>query len=91
MRTPDRPGHTGPWLLECQNTLNVVSVNFFARNRVDDRRLNTEEWKGGTTWLGGCYASKRSDNIGTGLCLPVRLIFISSFQDEERESLTSMT
>ena len=74
---PDRAGHAGPWLLECQNALNVVSMNLFARNRVDNRRLDTEERKRGTTWLGGGYTSKRSDDVGTSLSLPVCLEFVN--------------
>ena len=70
---PDCAGHTGPWLLECQNTLNVVSVDLFTGNRVYDGRLDAKEWEGGTTWLGGSYTSKRSDDMGTGLSLPVCL------------------
>ena len=77
MCAPDCAGHARPWLLEGQNTLHVVSVNFFARNGVDNRRLDTEEWKGGAAWLGGSYTRKRSNNVGTSLGLPVCLEFLS--------------
>ena len=72
--TPDCASHTWPWLLECQNTLDIVSVNFFAGDRVDDRRLNSEEGKGGRTWFGRCYSCERSDDMGAGLSLPVSLL-----------------
>ena len=73
MCSPDCASHARPWLLEGQNTLNIVSVNLLAGDGVDDRRLDTEEWEGGTAWLGGCNTSKRSDDVGSGLGLPVCL------------------
>ena len=71
--SPDCASHARPWLLEGQNTLNIVSVNLLAGDGIDDRRLDTEEWEGGTAWLGGCNTSKRSDDVGSGLGLPVCL------------------
>ena len=73
MCTPDCARHTGPRLLERQNPLNIVSVNLFARDRIDNRRLDTKERKGCTTWLGGRNSSKRSDDIRPRLRLPVSL------------------
>jgi hypothetical protein len=77
--TPDCASHARPWLLESQNTLNIVSVDLLARDRVDDRRLDTKEWKGSATWLSRCDTSERSDDIGASLGLPVCLLFVSSF------------
>lgn len=69
----DAAGHARPGLLEGQNTLDVVSVQLFARDGVDDGGLNAEERKRGTTRLGGGDTSKRGDDVGAGLCLPVGL------------------
>ena len=43
--SPDCASHTGPWLLESQDTLNIVSMNLFTGNWIDDRRLDTEKWE----------------------------------------------
>lgn len=81
--TPDRASHARPCLLEGKNTLDIVAVNFFAGDGVDDRRLDAEEGEGCRTWLSGCDASKRSDNVRAGLslpvCLDVRLVLAYSF------------
>ena len=69
--TPDGASHAGPSLLEGQDTLDVVAVNLLAGNRVDKRGLDTEEGERGRAGLGGGNASKGSDDVGTGLGLPV--------------------
>jgi hypothetical protein len=43
--SPDCAGHARPWLLESQDTLNIVSVNLLAGNWIDDRRFDTEKWE----------------------------------------------
>lgn len=45
MCAPDCARQTWPWLLEGQHTLNIVSVDLLAGDRIDDRRLDTEERK----------------------------------------------
>jgi len=79
MSTPDGTGHTWPWLLECQNPLDIISVDLLARDWVNNRRLNSEEWERCRSRLGWGNASKRSDNVGTGLSLPVCLDPVSIF------------
>lgn len=41
--TPDSAGHTGPGFLESQNTLDIVTLNLFTGDRVNDSGLNAEE------------------------------------------------
>jgi len=71
--TPDGTSHAGPCLLEGQNTLDVVAVELFARNGVDDCGLDAEEGKGSTAGLGRSDTSEGSDDVRACLCLPVRL------------------
>lgn len=73
VRTPDCASHARPCLLEGKNTLDIVSVNFFAGDGVDDRRLDAEKGQRCRTGLGGCDTSKRSDDVGASLSLPVCL------------------
>jgi hypothetical protein len=73
MCTPNGASHARPWLLESKHTLDIVSVNLLARDGVDNRRLDTKEGEGRTTWLGGSDTSKRGNNVGPGLGLPVCL------------------
>lgn len=54
---PDSAGHAWPGLFYSQDTLYVIPSDFSARNRIDNRRLNTEEWQGGTSRFGGSHAS----------------------------------
>jgi hypothetical protein len=75
--SPDCAGHAGPWLLEGQNTLNVIAMNFLARHWVDDRGLDTEERKRSRSRLCGCYTAQGCDDVGTGLGLPVCLSKVS--------------
>ena len=77
--SPDCSSHARPWLLECQDSFDIVSVNFFARNRVNNRRLDAKEWKRCTTGLGGSYTSKRSNDIRSSLGLPVCLKTVRNF------------
>lgn len=73
MRTPHGARHTGPGLLESQDTLDIVAKNLFSGDRVDDRGLNTEERKGRTARLGGGNTAKGSDDVGASLGLPICL------------------
>lgn len=99
VRTPDSTGHAGPWLLESQHALDIITVDLLARNRVDNGWLDTEEWKGGTSWLGGGHTSERSDNVGTGLGLPVclectinyKFLRYLCFSQRIKKALTSTT
>jgi len=60
---PDGPGHAGPRLLEGQNTLDIVTMQLLARDRVDDGGVDTEEGERGTAGLGGGNTSKGSDDV----------------------------
>lgn len=71
---PHRAGHTGPRLLESQNTLDIVATNLLARDRVDDGGLNTEEGQGGATGLGRSHTTQGSDDVGSSFSLPVSLL-----------------
>lgn len=77
VRTPNGPSHARPWLLECKDTFDVVSVNFFAGHGVDDCGLDAEEGQRGGAGFGGCYACEGGDDVGSCLGLPVRLLFVS--------------
>jgi len=70
---PDSASHAGPWLLDGQNSLDIVSVNLLSGDRVDDSRLDTEERQRCATGLGRSNASQGRDDVGPCLCLPVRL------------------
>lgn len=73
MGAPDGASHAWPGLLEGKDTLDIVAMDLLARDRVDDRRLDAEEGKRGGAGLGGSNTSKRGDDVGAGLGLPVRL------------------
>lgn len=76
---PDGTSHTWPWLLERKNTLDIISMDLLAGDRVDDRRFNAKEWQRSRSRLGRGNTGKRSDNVGSGLGLPVCLILVSYF------------
>jgi hypothetical protein len=71
--TPHGAGHTGPWLLEGKDTLDIIAKDFLSGDRVNNSGLNTEEGQRSTAGLGGGDTTKGSDNVGTGLSLPVCL------------------
>ena len=71
--TPDGTGHARPGLPKGKHTLDLVAGNLLARDRVDDSRVNTEEWQGSTTRLGGGDTTQRGDDVGASLGLPVGL------------------
>lgn len=73
MGTPDGTGHARPGLLKGKHTLNIVAGDLLAGDRVDDGRVNTEEWQGSTARLGGSDTTQRGDDVGTSLGLPVGL------------------
>lgn len=76
MRTPDSAGHAGPCVLEGEHTLDIIASDLLARDRVNDGRLDAEEWEGGAAGLGGGNTSERGDDVGAGLGLPVGLILL---------------
>lgn len=41
--SPHSPSHARPWLLECQYTFNIISMDLFSRNRIDDGRFDAKE------------------------------------------------
>lgn len=71
VRTPDRPRHRRPWLLERQHALHVVPLDLFPGVGVQDGRLHAEEWQRSAPRLGRRNASQRRDNVTAGLGLPV--------------------
>jgi hypothetical protein len=71
--SPDSACHTRPWLLERKHALDVVSVDLFAGYGVNDGRLDAKERQRGGSGLCGCYTTKRSDDMGASLRLPVGL------------------
>lgn len=73
MGAPNCACHRWPWLLESQNTFNVIPMNLFARNRIDNRRLDTEKGKWGRTWFRWGDSTKRCNDMRAGFCLPVCL------------------
>jgi hypothetical protein len=76
--SPDGSRHTWPWLLESKHTLHIVAENLFARHRIDDGGLDTEEWQRSTTRFCRGHTSERSYDVGTSLCLPVGLYSVVS-------------
>lgn len=73
VRSPDCAGHAGPWLLECQNALYIIAMNFFASDGVNDCRLDPEEGQRGRSRLCRRDASEWRNDMGSSLGLPVRL------------------
>lgn len=71
--TPDGAGHARPRLLDRQDTLDIITLQLLAGDRVDDGGLDAEERQGGTAGLRGCHTTQRGDNVRTRLCLPVGL------------------
>lgn len=69
----DSTSHAGPRLLKRKHTFNIVAVNLFAGDGVDDDGLNTKKGERSATGFGRGDASKWSDDVGTGLSLPVCL------------------
>jgi hypothetical protein len=72
--TPNSSSHARPWLLECKNTFDIISMNLLPGNGIDDCGLDAEEWERGGSWLGGCDTCERSNDIGASLGLPVCLL-----------------
>jgi len=73
VRAPNCASHAWPWLLDCQDTLNIVTVQLLARDRVDDSGFDTEKGQRGATGFRGCDTCQWSDDMGTGFGLPVCL------------------
>lgn len=76
MGTPNCAGHTGPWLLEGENTLDVVTGDLLSGDRVNNSRLNSKEGQRRATRLGRSNTTQRSDDVGTSLGLPVGLCIL---------------
>jgi len=43
MSTPNGSSHARPWLLDGQNTLYIVAVDFFTGDWIDNRWFNAKE------------------------------------------------
>jgi len=71
--SPDSPGHARPRLLESQDTLDVITMDLFSRDRVNNCRLDAKEGERGGTRLGRSNARQWCNDIGTRLSLPVSL------------------
>jgi len=70
---PDGAAHGGPGLLESEDAFDVVAVDFFAGDGVDDGGLDAEEGEGGGAGFGGRDAGEGRDDVGAGFGLPVGL------------------
>ena len=68
------PRHAWPRLLESKYTLDIVTVDLLARNRVDNGRLNTEEGERCRARLRWGHARQWGNNVGASLGLPVSLL-----------------
>lgn len=64
-------------MLEGEHALDVVAVDFFAGDGVDDRGLDAEEGEGGGAGLCRSDTGERCDDVGTGFGLPVGLRWVS--------------
>lgn len=71
--TPHGSSHARPRLLERQDTLDIIALELFTGDRIDDSRLNAKEGESCGTRLGWCDAAERCNDVGSGLGLPVGL------------------
>jgi hypothetical protein len=71
--SPNGAGHAGPWLLESQHTLYIITVYFFAGNGIDDCGLDAEEGEGRRSRLSWRNTTKWGNNVRPGLRLPISL------------------
>jgi hypothetical protein len=60
-------------LLEGEDAFDIVAVDFFARDGVDDGGLDAEEGEGSGAGLGRRDAGEGGDDVGAGFGLPVGL------------------
>lgn len=73
MGTVHGTGHAGPWLLEGEHAVDIVAMNLFAGDRVDDGGLDAKERQRGGSRLGWGDAGQGGNDVGARLRLPVRL------------------
>lgn len=71
--SPDRSGHAWPRLFEGKYTLDIVSVNFLTRYRINDSRLDAEEREGRRSGFRRCNTAQWGNDVGTRFGLPVCL------------------
>lgn len=65
-------------LFEGKDIFDIVVMDFFVRDRVDDCRFDVEEGKRGGVGFGGSNISKRGDDVGVGFGLLVCLWLVVS-------------
>src|SRR5690606_9270981 len=66
-------GHAGPWLLDREDTLDVIAVDLLSRHGVDNGGLNTEARQRSTSGLRRGDARHRSNYVRARFRLPVCL------------------
>ena len=91
MCAPNRPSHAWPRLLESKYTLDIVPMNFFSGDRIDDSGLDAKEGERGRPGLRRCYTAKGRDDMGAGFCLPVCLYVLASVSTFSLRSYVSLT
>ena len=77
VRGPNSPRHTRPGLLETQDTLDVIAVQLLSGNRINNNRIDSEEWQGGTTRLSRRHSRQGGNDVRSGLGLPISLRTVS--------------
>ena len=70
---PDGASHAGPRLLEGKHALDVVAVDFFAGDRVDEGGLDAKEGERGRSRLGRGNTAQWCNDVRARLGLPVCL------------------
>ena len=71
--TPDSACHAWPGLLDSQNPLYVVAMDFFTRHWVDDRGLNAKERQRCTSGFRRSDSTEWCNDMGASLGLPIGL------------------
>lgn len=73
MSLPNRASHAWPWLLDCQNAFNVISLNFLASDWIYNCWFDAKERERGAAGFRRSNSTKRGDDMGAGFRLPIRL------------------
>lgn len=74
VRAPHSAGHAWERLLDGENAFNIIALEFFARDGVDNGGLDTEEGQGSTTRFRRGDSCERGDDVGASFRLPVGLL-----------------
>lgn len=71
--TPNCASHARPRFLDRQNTLDVISINLFARDGIDDGEFDTEKRQRGASRFSGRDSSQGCNYVRASFGLPVCL------------------